>query len=151
MITDESAPEAERIGAAQLIGYGVCRNIKDRDLLLALLRPQVSPGLQQAAAAALGRTEDPKLADLLLVDWKKYSPSLRNAILDLTLSRTQWTSSLLSSLEDGCVPPPEIDPARRQQLLRHRSDRLRSARRPSSPIKANHGRPLSTRTARHLR
>ncbi len=151
VITDESAPEAERIGAAQLIGYGARRNIKDRDLLLALLRPQVSPGLQQAAAAALGRTEDPKLADLLLVDWKKYSPSLRNAILDLTLSRTQWTSSLLSSLEDGCVPPPEIDPARRQQLLRHRSDRLRSARRPSSPIKANHGRPLSTRTARHLR
>ena len=55
--------------------------------------------------AALATTDDPKLADLLLVDWKGYSPSIRNAILDTLLSRTAWTSSLLSSLEDGCVPP----------------------------------------------
>jgi putative heme-binding domain-containing protein len=125
VIADESADDAERAGAAQLIGYGVRRNTKDREVLVALLRPQAAPGLQQAAVAALGRTEDPKLADVLLVDWKKYSPSLRNAILDLVLSRNQWTASLLSSLEVGCVPPQEIDPARRQQLLRHRSDRLR--------------------------
>jgi putative membrane-bound dehydrogenase-like protein len=126
VFSDLSAPEAERVGAARLIGYRARRNTKDRDLLVGLLRPQISPGLQQAAVAALGRTDDPKLADVLLVDWKKYSPSLRNAILDLVLSRTAWASSLLSSLEDGCVPPPEIDPARRQQLLKSRSDRLRS-------------------------
>jgi putative membrane-bound dehydrogenase-like protein len=126
VFSDESAPEAERVGAARLIGYGARRNPKDRDLLVGLLRPQISPGLQHAAVAALGRTDDPKLAELLLIDWKKYSPSLRDAILDLVLSRTQWTSALLSSLEDGCVPPPEIDPARRQQLLTRRNDRLRS-------------------------
>ena len=89
----------------------------------------------------MARTDDPKLAELLLVDWKKYSPSLRDAILDLVLSRTQWTSSLLSALEDGCVPPPEIDPARRQQLLRRRSDRLRSR---AQAIFANQSQPRQT-------
>jgi putative heme-binding domain-containing protein len=126
VVSDESAPEAERVGAVRLIGYRARRDIKDRDLLIGLLRPQVSAGLQQAAVAALGRTDDPKLADVLLVDWKRYSPSIRDSILDVVLSRTAWTSSLLSCLEDGCVPPPEIDPARRQQLLTRKSDRLRS-------------------------
>ena len=126
VVADLEASEAERIGAAQLIGYGARRNTKDRDLLVGLLRPQVSLGLQQAAVAALATTDDPKFADMLLVDWKRYSPSIRNAILDMLISRTTWTSSLLSSLEDGCVPPAEIDPARRQQLLSRRSTQLRA-------------------------
>jgi putative heme-binding domain-containing protein len=95
-------------------------------LLLGLLRPQVSAQLQQAAVTALGGTNDPKLADILLRDWKSYSPKVRDTILDTVLSRTPWTSTLLSCLEDGCVPPAEIDPARRQQLLGRRSGSLRS-------------------------
>jgi len=123
---DDGAPESERIGAVQLVGYAGRRNAKDRDRLLALLRPKVSIGLQQAAVASLGKGNDPKLADVLLVGWKSYSPSLRTAILDVLLSRSEWTSSLLSSLEDGCVPPAEIDPARRQQLLTRRNARVKS-------------------------
>ena len=49
-----------------------------------------------------------------------------SAILDTLLSRTAWTSSLLSSLEDGCIPPAEIDPARRQQLLTRRRNPLQA-------------------------
>ena len=125
VVADDTMPEAERAGAIQLLGHSARRNTKDRDRLVGLLRPQVSLGLQQAAVASLATTADPKLADVLLVDWKKYSPSIRNAILDAVVTRTAWTSSLLSALEDGCVPPAEIDPARRQQLLQ-RSDPFRS-------------------------
>ena len=126
VVADESASENERVGAAQLIGYGARRNTKDRDRLVDLLRPRIAVGLQQAAVAALGTTADPKLGDVLLVDWKKYSPSIRNAIFDTLLRRTPWTSSLLSALEDGCVPPAEIDPARRQQLITRRSNPFRA-------------------------
>ena len=125
-VSNDSAPEAERTAAAELVGYGARRNTKDRDLLAGLLRPRVSIGLQQAAVAALGTGDDPKLADVMLVDWKTYSPSIRATILDTVLSRTEWTSSLLSSLEDGCVSPADIDPARRQQLLTRGSARLKS-------------------------
>jgi putative heme-binding domain-containing protein len=118
VVADDSTPEPERIGAVQLIGLGARQETKDRDRLIALLRPQTSLSLQQAALAALGATKDPKLADRLLVGWKGYSPSIKNAVLDLVLTRRAWTSSLLSSLEDGCVPPAEIDPARRQNLVR---------------------------------
>jgi putative membrane-bound dehydrogenase-like protein len=126
VIADDSASEAERIGAVQLIGRRARRNTRDRDSLVALLRPRAAVGLQQAAVTALATGDDPKIADRLLVDWKTYSPTIRTAILDMVLSRTEWTSSLLSSLEDGCVPPAEIDPARRQQLLTRRNARLKS-------------------------
>jgi putative membrane-bound dehydrogenase-like protein len=125
VVADDTLPEDERTGAIRLIGYGARRDTKDRDRLIGLLRPQVSLGLQQAAVATLATTADPKLADVLLVDWKKYSPSIRNAILDTLVTRMTWTSSLLSSLEDGCVPPAEIDLTRRQQLLTQRSEPFR--------------------------
>ena len=147
VIADESAPEAERIGAAQLIGYGARRNTKDRDLLVGLV---AAPGLAWPPASRRGRPGDEPMipsSPILLVDWKKYSPSIRNAILDTLLSRTAWTSSLLSSLEDGCVPPAEIDPARRQQLLTQpkRSAQVprRGRLRPSKPTPAGGRRRLS--------
>ena len=112
----------------RLLGHAAERSTDDRDLLVGLLAPQVSVAVQQAAVAALGRTTDPKVADLLVRDWKRHSPQVRGAILDVLLSRTAWTSSLLSSLEDGCVPPAEIDPARRQRLLAHRDPAIRGPR-----------------------
>jgi putative membrane-bound dehydrogenase-like protein len=126
VLADLNAPEPDQLGGAQLIGYGARRNTKDRDLLIRLLRPQVSVALQQAAVSALATTDDPKLADLLLVDWKTYSPAIKTAILDMVMHKAQWTASLLSCLEDGCVPPAEIDPARRQQLLTRRNPRAQA-------------------------
>jgi putative heme-binding domain-containing protein len=126
LVQDDSADLASRFAAVQLLGHAAARNAGDRDLLVGLLRPQVPLGLQQAAVAALGRTTDPRVPDLLVRDWKKQSPLLRGAILDTLLSRPAWTSSLLSSLEDGCVPPAEIDPARRQRLLTRRDPAIRS-------------------------
>ena len=125
-VADTKTDPAERIAAAGLLGYGARKDPKDRDLLLGLLRPQVSVAMQVAAVTALAKTTDPKLPDLLVNDWKSHSPQVRNVILDTLLSRTAWASSLLSSLEDGCIPPGEIDPARRQQLLNRRSDSLRA-------------------------
>jgi putative membrane-bound dehydrogenase-like protein len=130
-IADEKADEALRSAAAALVGYGaaraeVGRAAKDRDLLLGLLHPQVSVTLQQAAVVALGKSTDAKLPDLLVHDWRSHSPLVRSAVLDVLLARPAWTSSLLSSLEDGCVPPGEIDPVRRQRLLTLRGPSLRA-------------------------
>jgi putative membrane-bound dehydrogenase-like protein len=121
-VADEKADEGLRAAAASLVGYGASRGTvgraaADRDLLLGLLSPRVSVGLQRAAVAALGKASDPKIGDSLVRDWKTHSPQVRDAILDALLSRPSWTGSLLSALEDGCVPPAEIDPARRQRLL----------------------------------
>ncbi len=125
-VSDTQTDEAERIAAAGLLGFHANADSKDRDLLVALLRPQVSVAVQQAAVASLGKLTDAKLPDLLVHDWRSHSPQIRSAVLDALLSRTAWTSSLLSSLEDGCVPPGDIDPARRQRILAVRGPSLRA-------------------------
>jgi putative heme-binding domain-containing protein len=126
LVTDDAAAEGERIAAVQLLGRTASQFPADRDLLLSILRPQVSIGLQQASIAALGRGSDPKLAELLLRDWKRRTPRVRGEILDTLLSRGSWTGALLSALEDGCVPSGEIDAARRERLLKRRDAALRS-------------------------
>jgi len=126
LVADDSADLASRLAALRLLGHSAARKSSDRDLLIAMLRPQVPLDLQQAAVAAVAGTTDSKVPDLLVHDWKKHSPQVRGAILDALLSRPAWTSALLSSLEDGCVPPAEIDPARRQRLLTRRDANQRS-------------------------
>jgi len=124
LVADDSSAAADRLGAVQLLGHAAKRNSADRDLLLGLLRPQVSGEIQQGAVSVLGKIADPKVPDMLVRDWKAHSPQVRGAILDALLSRPAWTSSLLRALEDGRVPPAEIDPARRQRLLGRRDRAL---------------------------
>ncbi len=126
LVQDDSADQPSRLEAVRLLGHSAAQNGGDRDLLIGLLRPQSPIDLQQAAVIAVAGTTDSKVPDLLVHDWKKHSPQVRGAILDALLSRPAWASSLLSSLEDGCVPPAEIDPARRQRLLKRRDPNQRS-------------------------
>jgi putative heme-binding domain-containing protein len=86
----------------------------------------VPVGLQQAAVSALGRITDPKVPELLIKGWRRDSPQVRSVILDALLSRGAWTGTLLSALEDGRVPPGEIDPSRRQQLITRRDRTMRA-------------------------
>jgi putative membrane-bound dehydrogenase-like protein len=125
LVRDGSAGEAERLQAVGLLGFAAGANPGDRDLLVELLGPREPIGLQQAAIGALTRSADPKASERLLRGWKTHSPRVRGAVLDALLSRKAWTASLLSSLEDRCVPAAEIDPAHRAALLAQRDDDLR--------------------------
>ncbi len=122
LVVDDKASEVDRLRAIRILGHAAA----DQDVLAALFRPQVSSMLQQAAVAALGRSDDRKVAELLLSGWKGHSPQLRSVILDALLSRSAWTSALLSSLEDTCTPPAEIDPAHRKRLLDHRDPKVKA-------------------------
>ncbi|MBX6315350.1 MAG: HEAT repeat domain-containing protein, partial [Isosphaeraceae bacterium] len=122
---EDEAPEEARLSAIRVLGRLGSQAAEDRSALAALLRPQVPPRLQQAAVAALGRGRDEKTPEVLLADWKGYTPALRAAILDTLLSRDAWASALLFALEDTCVPPAEIGPAHRRRLLEHRDPKIR--------------------------
>ncbi len=112
LIADSSAVEAERVAAAQLIGYGARRDSKDRDLLLGLLRPQVSVQLQQAAVTALGRTDDPKLADILFRDWKGYSPKFATRSSTRSSAERRGHPRCSPVSKTAAFPPPRsIRPA----------------------------------------
>ena len=120
-------PRPSASAPSSLIGYGARRNTKDRDLLD---RSLAAPGLARPPASRRGRPGDHRRPQARRRASGRLEEILsrRSATRSSTRSsrRTTWTSSLLSSLEDGCVPPAEIDPARRQQLLTRRTDPLRA-------------------------
>ena len=121
MAGDEGLPEARRIGAIRLLG----RSDGDRAFLGSLLKPQVPEPVQDAALKALARGGDRRVADVLIGGWNEYPPGLKNGILDTLLGRPSWTSALLSSLEDKCLPEAEVPPNFRRRLLDHPDPDLR--------------------------
>jgi putative heme-binding domain-containing protein len=122
---DDRAAEAERAAALPLLGRGLEQREADVALLAGLLAPQNSSGLQTAAAAALGQLRDDRAAEVLLAGWKGYGPALRGQVFDLLASRERWQALLLTALERQQVLPVDVDAARRQRLLEHKSNQVR--------------------------
>jgi putative heme-binding domain-containing protein len=122
LAADDRADEDRRIEAIRILG----RAEGDRVFLAQLLRPQVPARLQLAAIRSMARTGDRRVAETLLGGWSGHPPDLRGAILDTLLGRPSWTSALLSSLEDTCVPPGEIPPAIRRRLLDQTDSNLKA-------------------------
>ncbi len=127
LIKDNSAAETDRLPAIQLLGHSAKRSTDDRDLLISLIRPQAPVGLQQAAVAALGRTTDAKLPDLLVRDWKRHSPQVR-ALSSMYFSAGRGGQHRCFPLSRTAASRPPRSTQRRQQLLARRgSIRARAA------------------------
>jgi len=128
-LSAEESSEVRR-AAVRLLGRGPSQQREDLDALAQLLTPQTPPELQRAAASALGALRRPESPALLLKPWKAYPPALRAQVLDTLLGRDDWTELLLAAVEAKQVLPFDIDAARRQRLLDHRSVdvRLRAAK-----------------------
>jgi putative membrane-bound dehydrogenase-like protein len=125
VVGDESAPEADRIAAARVLGRPSADPGADLDRLAQLLQPRVPSALQMAAVAALARLQSDRVPAILLEGWKSHTPQLRGAILDTLLSRPAWVGHLIAAIEAGRVPAAEIDVARRRRLLNHPNAEIR--------------------------
>ncbi|HXE54076.1 MAG TPA: HEAT repeat domain-containing protein, partial [Tepidisphaeraceae bacterium] len=114
---DASAPPSLRLAAIDLLGH--TGNIDDATLnaLAQLLQPQTSPSLRDAALKALSRARGPRVAQVLLAGWTDASPSLRSTLLEMFLTRPQWTSALLDAIEKQHVHAGEITASARARLL----------------------------------
>jgi putative membrane-bound dehydrogenase-like protein len=126
LAADDKTAEADRLAALQLLG----RDPAQRDAELALLGKLVVPSqpaaVQAAALAALGRMSEERVAAVLAAGWAGYSPALKSQALDLLLSRDAWQRRLLEAIEKNEVPAAQIDAGRRQRLLTHREESVRT-------------------------
>jgi putative membrane-bound dehydrogenase-like protein len=126
LATDSTAKSPEKKLAVALLGRGLDRQKEDMQTLAGLLKPQTADDLQAAAVATLGSLKDPAVPSLMLKNWKSYAPGLRNQVLDVLLARPEWVTATLDALEKKQVKAREIDAARRQRLLEHKSPAVRT-------------------------
>ena len=124
-VEDEKTLEERRAMAVRVLGFARQDPGATLETLGRLLRPQVSPRLQQAAVSAAARLRDERVPATLLAGWRGQTPVLRGEILDTLLNRDTWVPAVLSALEGDRIPPAEIDVARRRRLLEHRDASIR--------------------------
>ncbi|HEX5106010.1 MAG TPA: PVC-type heme-binding CxxCH protein, partial [Pirellulaceae bacterium] len=117
--------EAHRTAAIRLLARGLDGRDEDFALLGSLLAPQQPASVQAAAVAAISRLRRPDVAAALLAGWSSHTPALRQQILDMLLSREDWSGELLEAIESGKVSASQLDARRRQQLLTAKSDAIR--------------------------
>lgn len=116
----------EQRQALRLLGRGLSKQDEDITLLAGLLTPRVPDELQSIVIGNLGRTRVQHVPELLLSRWKGLTPALRTQVLDTLLARAEWTPPLLEAIEKQTVLATEIDAARRQRLLEHRTETIRA-------------------------
>jgi putative membrane-bound dehydrogenase-like protein len=121
---DDAAPEPARAAALSLVGRGVASESEIAMLCRLLARGSSEP-LRAAAIASLQRQHDPRIASLLLADWQQTSPTGRTEIVNLLMSRDEWTIALLAALKDRRIQPNEISLTDRQRLAESSSAEVR--------------------------
>jgi putative heme-binding domain-containing protein len=70
---------------------------------------------------AIARSKDAAAGETLLSAWKRSTPTVRAAILDALLARQAWATALLDAIEKGQIKIADIDPARRQSMLKSKN------------------------------
>jgi putative heme-binding domain-containing protein len=126
LTADDKASETERLVALPLLGREAKKRDEDVKRLAELVVPQNSAALQSAAIATLGRIGDARVSELLTVGWTAHSPGIKGQIFDVLLSRDAWQSQLLDLVEKKAIPANEVDTTRRQRLLTHRQEQIRT-------------------------
>lgn len=122
---DAAQPPAGRIAAVGLLGLASYGQVGDT--LLKLLDPGQPPDLGVAAARALGKLRDPRVAAALLepARFASYPPALRAEVLAALVEQPAHLPGLLSAVEAGSVPVGAIGTLARQQILQAPDEGLR--------------------------
>ncbi len=118
--------EAERLAAIRLLGRFEPQRDGDLKQLSALLRPEHSAAIHQAAVNALTGWNDAEVAGTLLAGWKTYSPNLRAGVLAALFSRPAWVQRLLTEIERGGISPGELSAPLQQQLRTHANSSIQT-------------------------
>lgn len=120
---DEQAPLKSREEAIALLArapYDVFA-----PAVTGLLDVRQSPELQLATVKALSSSDSAEVTQVLLEGWDRYTPKVQDAVLDALFARTDRAAALLTALEKGEISLIDINPFRRERLMKARSYGLR--------------------------
>tara|TARA_R110002111_G_scaffold144910_2_gene211235 strand:- start:36671 stop:41830 length:5160 start_codon:yes stop_codon:yes gene_type:complete len=122
---DAAADQSDRIAAIALLGRDAQTREQEIGELGTLVSPQVTYPIQAAAVKQLGTFSDDAVSEVLLRGWNSHGPQLRSEILGLLISRPNWTSRLLDTIESGQMGAGDINASVRQTLAGSRDAKIK--------------------------
>jgi putative membrane-bound dehydrogenase-like protein len=114
-VSDTKQKEAARIAEVKALSLAPYSEVKEA--ILPLLNG--SPGMRLAALRALRSYDDPEIAPAVLQAWSGYTPTAREAALELLLSKTASLNLLLDAIEAGHFTKTNITSNRVAYLQAH--------------------------------
>jgi putative heme-binding domain-containing protein len=127
VVDDPAAAEALRLAAFGLVGRQVAHRGEDLERLADAVSPAVSPAIASAALEGLARTAAPQVGTILVGRCTSLGPALLSRAIQVLVSREEWALALLDGIASEPRLAAAVDPARRQQLLKHPSAKVREA------------------------
>ncbi|MPY90249.1 MAG: c-type cytochrome [Luteitalea sp.] len=117
--SDRGRESEERKLATELLAFVSADAPGVREILQKLLQPDEEQEIQLAAMHTIGTLDDPSLFDFVVRSWRSLSPAVRSEAGEILLANKDRVTVLLEAMENGTVPPVQIDPAARSRLLKY--------------------------------
>lgn len=119
--SDVAEPTARSRAAALLVHVPFAESRAAFEKLLASGRTD----LQLAAIRSLRMTASDEVPQLVLKNWKVYTPTVRGEAINALTSRTAWSSALLDAVAIKNVTPADLSTVTRTLLVNHRDAKVR--------------------------
>ena len=123
--TNPDANIEQRAKVAGILGGGLKQDQSDLGVMASLLGPQTPVDSQLDIVRSIGRLSDDRVPARLLEDWSGHTPTVRNAILDVLLTRTAWAHAFYKAIEAQPLLATAVDSARRDVFLSRLAERDR--------------------------
>ena len=120
---DEKASLADREEAVAILARAPYEEFSPT--VTELLDVKQSPEVQLATVKSLSGSDSPEVTKVLLEGWDRYTPKVQDAVLDTLFSNTSRAAALLTALENGDINLIDINPFRRERLMKARSYGIR--------------------------
>ncbi len=125
VITDARRADHERVQAIESVRQQKTPAV--RDALVKVLGGNGSEIVMNAAISGLAQFgTDNSVADLLLGQWKQFSPAVRRTAAEVLSSRWNWAHRLVSSIENKAVGIAEVPAPVIRNLLTSKDDGIRN-------------------------
>jgi putative membrane-bound dehydrogenase-like protein len=111
---DETQTDRARSSAVEILSRLPLGQV--RTAFQQLLDPRQAEAVQLAVLEHLGRYREPLVAELLLDAWASLSPRVRDAAIEVFLSRGSWARAFLQAIEQARVARAEVNALRVERL-----------------------------------
>jgi len=123
MASQARTPLTQRTDA--IVFLALKKTQPQQELLTALIASAEPEDVQRAAARTLATFPQTEVAEVLIKRRIRTAPAVRNAMVELVASKTEWVPTLLRAVEQGRLPAGEISAPRRSQLMKHSDAAIR--------------------------
>ncbi len=121
LVKDEAKSDAARGQAGRQLVEFRPRDVGTVRQLLEQISPRTPPALASALVAAVGRSESPEAGAALAERLPALAPQARTEAVRTLLSRGDWTTAFMDSVEQGNVQLSELSLDQKQALAANRN------------------------------